>query len=277
MAWLLISRPWSHKRRWLNAWVPDAKWSVSLGGPEHRKPWRPLRRVSHQSLSLTRWITCRNRLNAHAGLIEWFIIAVFHLNYWKLMQLDDKTEIPTWALSRLPSSVRKPPETELKAWSKLQERWHKRGLLQRVGGFWGPHWGIVRATLSPRSNTAFSVYHDLPPQDLGLFHLLSERLQPRFWEKMDGLFDSLLLRTRWPHWESHFTVLRVTSLSNHSEAAHACVHVRTYKYSRAVINKVSSGIKAKNTNWKYSRLKILEQCCKENSSDGSVAPSQLLH
>lgn len=140
----MISRPRSHKRRWLNAWVPDAKWSVGLGGPEHRRARRHLRRVSHQSLGLTRWLTCRNRLNAHAGLIEWFIIAAFHLNYWKRLQLDDKTEIPAWAFGRLSSSVREILETEFRAGSKLQERWHKRGLLQRVGGFLGATLGHRR-------------------------------------------------------------------------------------------------------------------------------------
>lgn len=261
MAWLLISRPRSHKRRWLNAWVPDAKWSVSLGGPEHRKPWRPPRRVSHQSLSLTRWVTCRNRLNAHAGLIEWFIIAAFHLNYWKLLQLDDKTEISTWAFSHPPSSVREPPETELKAGSKLLERWHKRGSFTAPWGGSGRHIG---ASSGQRCRLTGLFCVALPSsKDLGIFHLSSEEASAHVLGEDEWMFDSLLLKTRWPHWESHFTVLRVTSLSNHSEATHACVHVRTHEYSRAVINKVASGIKAKNTKWKYSRLKILEKRCKE--------------
>lgn len=59
-----------------------------------------------------------------------------------------------------------------------------------LGGFWVPLWGIVRATLSPHSKTA--LYHYLPPK--GLVHLSSEdqRLQPMFWEKMNGWFNSLL-------------------------------------------------------------------------------------
>lgn len=87
-----------------------------------------------------------------------------------------------------------------------------------LGGFWAPHWAIVRASLSPRSKTAFSVFHYLPPKTLASFTSPLKRLQPKLWEKMNGWFDSLSLRTRWPHWESHSTVLKVTSLSNHSES-----------------------------------------------------------